>query len=331
MLPQEARKMRAGSRSTIFRALLPVVRSSLAGALLVAAVFGGKPAAAQAIAVDLLINPNINTNLGGWNIFGNVTFDGMDDQGGLAPASGSAMAAEKPGQTAAILQCVNLPVFWRSVTFRLDYWTKPVTPNGASLAQVEYFDAANCGGQLLSQVQQESPVTSSDWQQVSFLGLNPPELAQSAGVLFRAANTDPSTSATVLLDSFFFGYFLVGGNVCGADPSLLCVNHDRFQITADFVPKCNTGSNFADGVQDTESGGFLWCFDPTNPELFVKILNACTPGTGNTYWVFIAGLTNVGVTVTVTDTQTHQHKSYTSHPNVNFVPIFDTSGLKVCP
>ena len=137
-------------------------------------------------------------------------------------------------------------------------------------------------------------------------------------------------STSVNYDSVFFGYRPVTGT-CGEDPTLLCLDNQRFKVTAQFTQACATGSNSAAGVQISTVGGFLWCFDPNNPEIFVKVLNACTPTTGNTYWVFISGLTNVGVTVTVTDSTTGQKKSYTNPNGTPFVSIEDTVGLKVCP
>jgi hypothetical protein len=321
---------------------MALVRVPLAGGMLLVAALAGRPAAAQgdppnilpppALAIDLLSNPNINHNLSGWTIIGDVTFDGSDDQGGEVGTSGCASAKEVPGQAADLVQCVNLPIFWRSVDLLLDYWTKAVTTNASSLAQIQYYSGQNCGGTFLSQVQQTNDFNSSSWQQIRMVGVTAPIAAQSASVAFRTLNPDPSTSATALLDSLFFGYDIVPGT-CGADQSLLCVDDNRFQITAKFTKTCASGNGTsAAGVQDTADGGFLWCFDPGNPEVFVKVLNACVPSLGNTYWVFLTGLTNVGVTVTVTDTKTGHHRTYTNPDDTDFAPIFDTNpGLAVCP
>ena len=144
-------------------------------------------------------------------------------------------------------------------------------------------------------------------------------------------NTAPGISTGMSFDSVFFGYTPATGT-CGEDPALLCVDNNRFQITAQFSQACSGGNGAnADGVQISTVGGFLWCFDPSNPEIFVKVLNACTAATGNTYWVFISGLTNVGVTISVNDTKTGQHKSYNNPNGTAFASIEDTAGLKVCP
>ncbi len=73
------------------------------------------------------------------------------------------------------------------------------------------------------------------------------------------------------------------------------------------------------------SGGLFWFFNPGNPEMLVKVLNAC--GLGNHYWVFYAAGTNVGLTTTVTDTVTGAHKTYTNAIGAAAPPVQDTSAL----
>jgi hypothetical protein len=279
--------------------------------------------------VNLLVNPNLNGGLNGWSVIGTVVYNSNDDQTGNPAQSGSALATINNGNPGDLTQCVTLPNFWRSVTFQASYYTKAEVANGASFAQIQFFSGPTCNGSFLSIVQQDSDEPAT-FEKIAFTGLTIPIDAQSARLTFGALDTNPTSSATVALDSFFFGYNQLPGT-CGTDPTLLCVNNNRFQVTASFDLKCLTGSTSADGVRDTGEGGYLWCFDPTNPELFVKVLNACQASVGNTYWVFIAGLTNVGVSITVTDTQSGMHKTYTNPANTTFKPILDTVGLPVCP
>ena len=49
--------------------------------------------------------------------------------------------------------------------------------------------------------------------------------------------------------------------------------------------------------------GYFWFFDPTNPEIFVKVLDACV-APFERYWVFAAGLTDVETRLTVVDSAT---------------------------
>jgi hypothetical protein len=283
---------------------------------------------------NLLVNPDFdNFGAAGWSALGKTLWTNALDAGGGGANSGSVILQEVPGTAATIYQCVNLPVFWRSVNFSLSWFAYAVTTNGASQVQVQYFPAAGCplfGATV--QVQQQSAFSQASWNQFETLGVVPPANAQSALIAFNAVNGDPTTSADAAIDDTFFGYTIKPGT-CGEDPTLLCVDGNRFQITAQFTQTCNSGNGeSAAGVQDNADGGYLWCFDAGNPEIFVKVLNACTAQGGDTYWVFLSGLTNVGVKVTVLDTKTGIHKTYTNPNDTNFAPIFDTvPGLPVCP
>jgi len=75
--------------------------------------------------------------------------------------------------------------------------------------------------------------------------------------------------------------------------------------------------------------GVLWFFNQTNPELFVKVRNACVPPF-NQWWVFVAGLTNVEVRLTVTDTLAGTRKTYHNPLGQAFVAVQDTNAFP-CP
>ncbi|HYN21562.1 MAG TPA: choice-of-anchor Q domain-containing protein [Thermoanaerobaculia bacterium] len=114
---------------------------------------------------------------------------------------------------------------------------------------------------------------------------------------------------------------------CISGGPILCLNQSRFQVKVVWDTGSEIGSG--QGVKLTDESGFFTFFDPSNVELTVKILNACN--LGGKYWVFMSGLTNVGVTVTVTDTQTGQVKTYNNPRNRTFVPVLDTSAFATCP
>ncbi|HLX11088.1 MAG TPA: hypothetical protein VKY89_24790 [Thermoanaerobaculia bacterium] len=72
----------------------------------------------------------------------------------------------------------------------------------------------------------------------------------------------------------------------------------------------------------SDSGGYFTFFDPTNVELTVKIVDG-TP-VNNHWWIFVASMTNTGLSLTVTDTQGGSCASnncpshtYTNPPNTN--------------
>lgn len=79
----------------------------------------------------------------------------------------------------------------------------------------------------------------------------------------------------------------------------------------------------------TAETGSFWFFSEDNLELFVKVLDACH--VTDSYWVFVAGLTNVEVHVRVHDTLTGVTKSFDSPGDEAFAPVLDTVGLPTCP
>ena len=123
---------------------------------------------------------------------------------------------------------------------------------------------------------------------------------------------DPKTTATT----------------CTPSATALCLNNNRFQVTATFdTPSGQSGQ--AQVVKLTDETGYLWFFSSGNVEVVTKVLNACS--FNNRYWVYSAGLTDVHVVLTVTDTQTGAFKTYTNPQGRAFLPILDSSAFATCP
>jgi hypothetical protein len=74
------------------------------------------------------------------------------------------------------------------------------------------------------------------------------------------------------------------------------------------------------------SGGLFWLFNSANPEMLIKILDACAIS-GN-YWVFSATATNAGLTTTVTDTVTGTVKTYHGIDGQANPPVEDTAAFR---
>jgi hypothetical protein len=112
-----------------------------------------------------------------------------------------------------------------------------------------------------------------------------------------------------------------------------CLLSSRFQVTAVYNNN-ETGSgagqvlNFGSTRAESDESVFYFFTGPSNFELGVKILNACS--LSNTFWIFIGGLTNQGWAVDVLDTQTQAKKRYTSPVNTTIVTVTDTAALP-CP
>jgi hypothetical protein len=125
----------------------------------------------------------------------------------------------------------------------------------------------------------------------------------------------------------------VGG--CTPSVTALCIDNApgdrRFEVTMAFNHGLTlTGPAFAVSTASlgVSNGGLFWFFSQRNPEMLVKVLNACS--VNNRFWVFFNAGTNVGFTVHVKDTSTGQVKTYSNLDNNTAQPVQDTNAF-VCP
>jgi|CXWL01.1.fsa_nt_gi glucose/arabinose dehydrogenase len=127
-------------------------------------------------------------------------------------------------------------------------------------------------------------------------------------------------------------YRLVNGEAaaeCIPGDRRLCLEHGRFEVTMTWRRDTGETGNGHAVPQSANTGNF-WFFDPTNTEVLVKVLDACSAPFHH-YWVFAAGLTNVEVTWTVTDTQTRQVRRYVNPLGTPFLAVQDTRAFATCP
>jgi hypothetical protein len=114
----------------------------------------------------------------------------------------------------------------------------------------------------------------------------------------------------------------------GSAGPVLTLRGGRFHIRANWnAPGFGQGS--AQAVQLTDESGYFTFFDPNNVELIVKVLQGCP--VNQRYWVFMAGLTNVGVTIFVEDTLTGHQENYANPVGRPFQPVLDTLQFATCP
>jgi PKD repeat protein len=121
-----------------------------------------------------------------------------------------------------------------------------------------------------------------------------------------------------------------GGPIpCVADEHTMCLNNGRFAVKAHWTrPDNTTGEGTA--VPLTGDSGYFWFFDASNIELVTKVLNGCA--ITNAYWVFAAGLTNVGVDLEITDTQTGVVYDKENPVGTAYAPVQDTQAFPTsCP
>jgi Bacterial pre-peptidase C-terminal domain len=119
-----------------------------------------------------------------------------------------------------------------------------------------------------------------------------------------------------------------GGGSCVANSTTLCLNNNRFRVTATFLTNAGQSGN-ATAVPETTDTGMFWFFSANNIEAIIKVVNGCT--LNSRYWVFAGGLTDVQVVLTVVDTSNGTTRTYTNPQSTAFAPIQDTSAFATCP
>ena len=108
----------------------------------------------------------------------------------------------------------------------------------------------------------------------------------------------------------------------------LVLQGGRFEVQATWrTPGGQTGVGTPSAL--TGETGTFWFFSPSNTELVVKVLDACS-NPSERFWVFAGGLTDVEVEMTVTDTATGDQKRYHNPAGIPFEPIQDTGAFATC-
>ncbi|HVT16145.1 MAG TPA: hypothetical protein VHQ90_08215 [Thermoanaerobaculia bacterium] len=168
-------------------------------------------------------------------------------------------------------------------------------------------------------------ITSADggatWQAVTTAGL--------AGIPFDLA-VDPQDPHRLLALAFPGGIESLTvpvPAVCIPGPTTLCLNGGRFRVEATW--QTAEAAGLAQVAPLTPDTGYLWFFASSNVEAVVKVLNGC--GLNQSFWIFAAGLTNVGVTLRVTDSQTGSVQIYSNSLGIPFPPMQDTTAFPACP
>ena len=152
-------------------------------------------------------------------------------------------------------------------------------------------------------------------------GANEQAQAMEAAVADLAA----AGSSVTLLDPSS-GPPSADGTACGGRAEDLCLSGGRFRVEVDFVG-AGGALTPAFGGNLTDDTGALFFFDPANVEMLIKVLDACVFGS---YWVFAAGLTDVGVEIRVTDTESGQTAVYRNPAGTPFQSIADTATFDSC-
>ncbi|MEM6701696.1 MAG: Calx-beta domain-containing protein [Acidobacteriota bacterium] len=115
--------------------------------------------------------------------------------------------------------------------------------------------------------------------------------------------------------------------VCASSDTSLCLNQNRFEAAVSWQTSQGTSGD-GQAVGLTSDTGYFWFFDEQNVELVVKVLDACD--VFGRYWVFAAGLTDVGAQLSVVDSANNASRSYENPLGTAFTPVIDTDAF-ACP
>jgi hypothetical protein len=140
------------------------------------------------------------------------------------------------------------------------------------------------------------------------------------------------TGGAVVADPGFLTVLIVDADpaptVCVEDGLQLCLLNQRFVVRTEY--RTAEGGTSGATLPLTSDSGTFFFFDPANIEVIIKMVDACAPPFDR-FWVFAAGLTNVGVRLTVIDTLTGQVRGYDNPLGQAFQPIQDTEAFATCP
>jgi hypothetical protein len=299
-------------------------------------------ATSAAIAENLLHNPGFDTSVAGWNVdvgSSDVVWDSFDHNG--KADSGSALVTGLPDDSgpypsyrpAVMKQCVSvLPghsyVFGASV-WLADFqgtnfaWYLSVYSVGVS---VLWTQASNCMGPGVAEFFPVRPAVGSTWIDIQ-ANRAAPAGAASAFLSIEATLLVRGLRPRIYVDDT---YFLTEAT-CVPTASHLCLAAGRFRASGSWsVPDDRRSVGYMRAVPLGSESGLFWFFSAQNPEIIIKVLNACGNPSQH-YWVFAAGLTNVETSLSVEDTITGEIRNYVNPFGTAFAPVQDTSAFATCP
>ena len=140
----------------------------------------------------------------------------------------------------------------------------------------------------------------------------PPGSSQSFGDYDFFGGTSPKCSPVTITQS------QTSAGSCANTSSTLCL-HNRFAVSLtahDNPDRCGSNCPSSAGLPipvNTQFGFFTTpqlSGDPSDLQMFVKMIDASSIPQFNAFWVFLGGLTDLDVTITVTDTRNGKQKIY---------------------
>jgi hypothetical protein len=269
-----------------------------------------------------ITSETFDTALTGWSFAAGTAEWSSVDSGGHSNSGSAKLTNMLPTSFASvkISRCLTVtPPVVSYVAGARSRLGDGATASGSTQLNVDFFNSSDCTGLEVYGINIGIGATTA-WSRNLFSWAFSPPLAGVHSVLVSPSLFKTSTGGGVV--TAHFDDVLVGINAA------VTLTQDRFSV--------GTAWKTVDGqiglgspVKLTTDSAYFWFFSPTNVELIVKVLDACTYN--NRFWFFAGGLTNVETFLTVTDTQRRNYRAYLSPQGKAFVPIQDTDALATCP
>lgn len=292
-----------------------------AAALLLLAV----PASAQN---NFIANGNFDTSAANWTPESTTEVAVAFDAAFGNPSPGSMKLTNTsvgPGNGIGVTQCLGAVTAGKQYTWggRL-YIPSGQNRTGPLYLGLRWRSGPGCTGTDVDQPRL-STILKDTWDARSENDTAPPG---TASVQFLAFPSKAEAGGALFgyFDSLFFRQADGQIPACVADAITLCLNNNRFSVTA--VWQTPQGVGPGTPVVLTSDTGTFWFFSSNNLEGVFKVVNGCA--FNNFYWFFGGGLTNVQVILRVFDRQTGTAKIYVNPANTAFSPIQDTAAF-ACP
>lgn len=141
-----------------------------------------------------------------------------------------------------------------------------------------------------------------------------------------SAGTPAVVHSGEVLEGIDFALTRRAGSPCVPSPTAVCLAGGRFEASVEFFDWPLGG--LAGPIPLTDSTAAFWFFAPDNPEVAVRVVDACS--TFDRFWVFAAGLTHVFAGVHVVDTVSGQVWYADNAAPSTFDPRLDTDAFATC-
>jgi hypothetical protein len=158
---------------------------------------------------------------------------------------------------------------------------------------------------------------------------------------FTATLSNATGGATIAVNNSVITVTIAANDLgpCVASATRLCLpiggtQNGRFSVDLHYDSVRAGGVEGFGQVQPLNSlgvtaGGVITLLDPANPEVLVKVLNACA-SPFQSWWVFYSATTDLGFTLTVIDRKTGAIKTYTNEDLHAADPVQDTRAFLTC-